>query len=112
MRNKPFITLPTLRGVALVDINNLIYICSDGRNCTFYLENNQCKTVNVSISNVEEILKDSNFVRCHQQCIVNVLKIEEIFTGSSGLLLTSGKEFNITRTYKEKFRKKMKKYCY
>ncbi len=112
MNDKLFIALPTLHGVALININDLIYICSEGKNCIFHFENNQCRTVNIPISNVEQILKGSNFVRCHQQCIVNILKIEEIFTGSTGLVLTNGKEFNITRTYKEKFRKKMNNYCY
>ena len=111
MNSKPFITLPTPRGVELIDVNKVIYICSDGKNSIFYLENNQCKTVGSLLCDIEIALDGLCFVRCNQQCIVNIYKISEILSGSSGLVLINGKELKITRTYKAKFRETMDNYC-
>ena len=74
MNHKPFITLPTGRGVELIDVNAVDYICSDGKNCIFHFESDQHKIVNCSISSLENILEKDNmpFVRHHQQCIVNI----------------------------------------
>jgi DNA-binding LytR/AlgR family response regulator len=113
MNNKPFITLPTLRGAKLINVNKVEYIYSDGKNSIFYFEDDEQKTVSCCISSVEKILETDNmpFVRCNQHCLVNIFKVDEIFSGSNGLALTNEKEFKITRTYKENFRQVMKKYC-
>jgi len=57
-----------------------------------------------SISNVAEMLKPYGFIRIHRSVIVNVAFVAEIHpwpTGEYVLKMRDGKEFTVTRTYKD-----------
>jgi two-component system LytT family response regulator len=57
-----------------------------------------------SISVVAETLEPFGFVRIHRSVIVNSAFVEEIkpySTGGYGLRVKGGKEYTVTRTYKE-----------
>ncbi len=112
MNNKPFIALPTLKGAELIQTDEVKYVCSDGRNCIFHLEDKTEKIITIQVGKIEEILIGSSFLRIHQQYIVNINKIKEIYTGSNALLLISGEKLPISRSYKENFRKGMSDFCY
>ena len=56
-----------------------------------------------SISVVAEILKPYGFIRIHRSVLVNSLFVEQIKSlpaGAYGLRTTGGKEYTVTRTYK------------
>jgi DNA-binding LytR/AlgR family response regulator len=56
-----------------------------------------------SISVMAEILKPYGFIRIHRSVLVNSLFVEQIkslSTGAYGLRTTGGKEYTVTRTYK------------
>ena len=60
-----------------------------------------------SISTMAEKLKPYGFIRIHRSVLVNRLHVEEIRawpTGEYGLRVTGGKEYTVTRTYKEELR--------
>ena len=57
-----------------------------------------------SLSSMEKKLKPYGFVRIHRSVAVNMLAVEEIQTLSTGehkLRLKSGKEYLVTRTYRD-----------
>jgi two-component system LytT family response regulator len=57
-----------------------------------------------SISAVAEKLEPFGFVRIHRSVLVNALFVEEIkpySTGEYGLVVKGGKEYTVTRTYKQ-----------
>ncbi len=57
-----------------------------------------------SISTMEEKLNLHGFVRIHRSVLVNAALVEEIHprsTGEYGLRMRGGKEFTVTRTYKQ-----------
>jgi DNA-binding LytR/AlgR family response regulator len=57
-----------------------------------------------SISVVAEKLQSHGFIRIHRSVLVNGLFVEEIVpqsTGEYGLRVKGGKEYTVTRTYKE-----------
>src|SRR5262252_8217064 len=56
------------------------------------------------ISRVAEKLEPVGFIRIHRSVLVNIAFVEEIKlypTGEYGLRLKGGKEYTVTRTYKE-----------
>lgn len=60
-----------------------------------------------SISTVEAKLNDHGFVRIHRSVLVNAAKVEEIRrlqTGEHLLRLRNGKEYTVTRTYRQNLR--------
>jgi len=60
-----------------------------------------------SISQVVEKLKPHGFIRIHRSVLVNASLVEEIWrrsTGQYGLRVKGGKEYKVTRTYKENLR--------
>ena len=57
-----------------------------------------------SISVMAEILKPYGFIRIHRSVLVNSLFVEQIKSlpaGAYGLRTTGGKEYTVTRTYKD-----------
>jgi DNA-binding LytR/AlgR family response regulator len=57
-----------------------------------------------SISVVAQKLESHGFIRIHRSVLVNALSVEEIVpysTGEYGLRVRGGKEYTVTRTYKE-----------
>ena len=57
-----------------------------------------------SISMMAEKLKPFGFIRIHRSVLVNISFVEEIQpypTGEYGLLVKGGKEYTVTRTYKQ-----------
>jgi two-component system, LytTR family, response regulator len=112
MNNKLFIALPTLRGAELILTDEVNYVCSDGRNCIFHLEDKTEKIITIQVGKIEEVLVGSSFLRIHQQYIVNINKIKEIYTGSKAVILISGEKLPISRSYKENFRRRMSGFCY
>lgn len=57
-----------------------------------------------SLGSVEEKLKPYGFIRIHRSVIVNTLAVEEIQaleTGEYSLRVKGGKEYTVTRKYKD-----------
>jgi DNA-binding LytR/AlgR family response regulator len=60
-----------------------------------------------SISVVEEKFKPYGFIRIHRSVLVNTAFVEEIrpnLTGEYGLRVKGGREYTVTRTYKQNLR--------
>ncbi len=111
MNPKPFIKLPSLKGVELVDVKSIISVCSNDKTCCFTLEGEREINFNISLGKVNELLNHSFFVRCHNRCIINVYKVKEIFSGTTAILLSNDTKFSISRTYKENFRDAIEAVC-
>lgn len=63
-----------------VDIRKILFIASKDNYCSFMLEDNTEFLIRISLSEVEELLAEKNFVRCHRQYIVNQRKMESMNT--------------------------------
>ncbi len=60
-----------------------------------------------SLSSIAEKLKPYGFIRIHRSVVVNISAVEEIQplpTGEYSLRMKGGKEYTVTRTYKENLR--------
>lgn len=75
-----------------LDLNDLVYITSQGNYASFYLNNKtkglKEKVLRVSLSKIEIQLENySSVIRCHKSYIVNTNYIKDIFGNARGYLL-------------------------
>lgn len=64
--------------IILVDINSIIYIESQNKNCIVYTKNDKYMD-STPLKTFEERLKSSGFFRIHKSYLVNIKYISEIF---------------------------------
>jgi two-component system LytT family response regulator len=112
MNEKTYITLPSAKGVYLITVKDIIAIKSNDKICTFYLKEKKAFEVRFPIGKVEEMLGNASFIRCHQSWIVNILEIEQIYSGSAGILLSNGLEILISKRCRLQFRENIMELCH
>jgi DNA-binding LytR/AlgR family response regulator len=89
-----------LKSKAVLNVNEILYVKSDGHYMDFYLEEKQNPEIDRStVNSVLELLPTTNFIRVHKSFIVNVDKIKII--NSNQLMLTNGTWVKLSRTYKQ-----------
>jgi DNA-binding LytR/AlgR family response regulator len=80
-------------------------IAVEARGNHVMLQRGECwYSLRESISVVAEKLEAHGFIRIHRSVLVNASSVEEIIpysTGEYGLRVKGGKEYTVTRTYKE-----------
>ncbi len=89
--------------ILLLKPSDLIAVLAEG-NYVLLQQESSSYLLRESISIVAEKLEPFGFVRIHRSVIVNSAFVEEIKlypTGEYGLRVKGGKEYTVTRTYKE-----------
>lgn len=88
-----------LKSKAVVDLNNLTYIKSDGQYLEFYLDDREKPEVDRNtLKAVLNELPEEHFVQVHRSYIVNIGYVRSIF--STKLMLKTGEDINISRSFK------------
>jgi tetratricopeptide (TPR) repeat protein len=88
-----------LKSKASINVNEIMFIKSDGHYLEFYLS--EQKTPEIERSTIKEILESipaNRFIRVHKSYVVNVDFIKII--NSKELMLTNGQWIKLSRTYK------------
>ena len=62
----------------MVDINEILHIKSEDNYCNFTFEDESSFLLRIKLGEVEELLQNKKFVRCHRQYIINQMKIKSI----------------------------------
>ena len=90
----------TLKSKALININEILYIKSDGHYVEYYLEGKTRPEVDRNtLKEVIENFPSNKFVQIHRSYVVNIYRIKII--NSTKLMLDDGTWLNLTRTYKK-----------
>jgi DNA-binding LytR/AlgR family response regulator len=76
--NAPKIKLPTINGVLIVDVKDIILIKSKANNCNLYLDDGSIETITRNLIVVEEMLNPSNFFRVSRSAIINLKYLKRI----------------------------------
>lgn len=100
------IAIKTNRRILFIDAADVSAVEAEG-NYVFLHHKSSTHLLRDSISSVEEKLNDRGFVRIHRSVLVNATKVEEIRrlqTGEHLLRLKDGKEYTVTRTYRQNLR--------
>lgn len=103
------IILPTSNGLRIIELNQILRCEADGSYTNFYLSDNTVLMVSRVLSNFEDILPEEIFCRVHSKHLVNLNYISQYIKGRGGrIILTSGKEVEVSESKKKDFLKRLK----
>jgi two-component system LytT family response regulator len=96
------IALPTLEGITMLNIQDIIRCASDGSYTTFFTVGGRKIVVSRSIKEYDELLTPSNFFRVHQSHLVNLNFVEQFLREDGGtLIMVDGSRIEVSRRRKE-----------
>lgn len=81
------ISLPTLQGFKLTDINDIIRCEADSSYTTFYLVDKTKIIVSKTLHEFEEFLTEYNFFRIHHKHLINLSHLKEYIKGKGGQVI-------------------------
>jgi len=109
LQAKQRIALPTLEGLEIFNLDDIMYCESDSNYTMFYLKNNSKFMVSRTIKEYEDILPEKQFVRIHKSYIINLLFVTKYIKGDGGdIVLSNGVCLPIARLRKDKLLEKLK----
>jgi DNA-binding LytR/AlgR family response regulator len=105
-RRAPRIAFKVKGSIILLDLADIAAVQAEG-NYVSLLHQRSPHLVHESLSSMAEKLKPYGFIRIHRSVIVNISAVEEIQPLPSGvyrLRVKGGREYLVTRTYKQNLR--------
>lgn len=109
--NEQKICLPTLNGFQIIKSKEVIYCEADGAYTNFILSNGKKICVSKSLSEYEQLLSDTPFLRTHKSYIINIEHIDSYIKGEGGsLTMSNGDNIEVSRRKKEWFLQNLKNY--
>ena len=109
LQAKQPIALPTLEGLEIFNLDDIMYCESDSNYTMFYLKNNSKFMVSRTIKEYEDILPEKQFVRIQKSYIINLLFVTKYIKGDGGdIVLSNGVCLPIARLRKDKLLEKLK----
>ncbi|QIY89692.1 LytR/AlgR family response regulator transcription factor [Chryseobacterium gallinarum] len=101
-RNK--ISLPTLQGFKLTDIDDIIRCEADSSYTTFYLIDKTKILVSKTLHEFEEFLTEHNFFRIHHKHLINLAHLKEYIKGKGGqVVMTDNSVLDVSVRKKNDF---------
>ena len=95
------ISIPTMEGIILLPMSDLVRIEALGSYAVFYLSSGKKITASRPIGDFEAALPDALFFRTHKSHIVNLNCVERYIRGEGGsVVLQDGSEIGVSRTAK------------
>jgi two-component system LytT family response regulator len=109
--HKMKLCIPSVKGFQVIHIQDIIYCEASSNYTNIHFTNRPFICASRPIHEYEELLEDSNFARIHKSYVTNLEHVKEYVRGEGGsILLSNGKELEVSRRKKEVFFKKMKAY--
>jgi two-component system, LytTR family, response regulator len=103
--------IPSLKGFQVVELRDILYCEASGSYTNFYFTDKHSACTAKTIHDYEELLDDAGFVRIHKSFLVNLLHVKEYLRGEGGsVILSNGKELEVSRRKKEVFLNRMKEF--
>lgn len=100
------IAIKTTGRILFIDAADIVAVEAEG-NYVMLHHKSSAHLLREAISTVEEKLSARGFIRIHRSVLVNAAKVEEVrrlSTGEHSLRLRNGKEYTVTRTYRQNLR--------
>jgi len=102
------IAIPTMEGLQMIFVENIISCRADSNYTILLLKNNQKIIASRTLKDVEEMLEDYSFARVHHSFLVNLNEVEKYVKGEGGyLLMSDGTTVDVSRSRKEMLLKKI-----
>jgi two-component system LytT family response regulator len=104
------IAMPSIEGLEMVPIENILYGESSDNYTNIFLKNKKKMLVTRSLKELEDLLEEHSFVRVHRSYIVNLNEVERYVRGDGGyVMMSNGKMIDVSRSRKEELLKKLLK---
>jgi two-component system LytT family response regulator len=102
------IAMPSIEGLEMVPIENILYGESSDNYTNIFLKNKKKMLVTRSLKELEDLLEEHSFVRVHRSYIVNLNEVERYVRGDGGyVMMSDGKMIDVSRSRKEELLKKL-----
>ena len=102
------IAIPTMEGLQMLFVENVISCSSDSNYTVLQLKNKQKITASRTLKEIEEMLEDYSFLRVHHSYLVNLNEVEKYIRGDGGyLIMSDGSYIDVSRSKKEILVKKL-----
>lgn len=96
------IAIPTMEGLQMILVENIISCESDRNYTILFLKNKQKIIASRTLKDIEEMLEDYSFARVHHSYLVNLNEVEKYIKGEGGYLLMSDRTtVDVSRSRKE-----------
>jgi two-component system LytT family response regulator len=96
------IAVPSVSGLEIVKVDEIIYCEGDGNYTTFYISGTQKITSSKTLKEYERMLSAETFVRSHQKFLVNVKFVKRYIKGRGGaLVMSNGANVEVAHSKKQ-----------
>ena len=102
------IAIPTMEGLQMVTVDNIVHCASDSNYTILSLKNQQKVIASRTLKEIEELLEEYSFLRVHHSNLVNLNEVHKYVKGEGGyLVMSDGSSINVSRSRKEGLLKKL-----
>ncbi len=102
------IALPTMEGLHMVNVENIISCQSDSNYTIIQLKGKQKIIVSKTLKDIEDMLEGFSFIRVHHSYMVNINEVNKYVKGEGGYLVMSDNSvIDVSRSKKELVLKKL-----
>ncbi|MEZ5196981.1 MAG: LytTR family DNA-binding domain-containing protein [Bacteroidales bacterium] len=89
-QSKKKIILKTFDNVYLVKVKDIVYVASDSRYSTIFLESREQVIVSNTLKHYDELLRDFGFYRVHKSYLINLEHIHRFEKAEGGYVILEG----------------------
>lgn len=98
------IALPTLNGLHIIAVKDIIRCQADSNYTTFYLVGGNSFVVSKTLKDYEQMLEEFDFMRIHHSHLINLHCIKNYAKGDGGIVtMIDGTEVDVSRRKKDDF---------
>ena len=103
--------IPSMKGFEVIEIQNILYIEADSNYSNFHLTDRHVICASRPVNEYAILLEDCNFLRVHKSYVINLDHVKNYIRGEGGtVVLSGGKEVEVSRRKKEWLMQRMKEY--
>ena len=100
------LAIPTLDGLQIIPVKNIIYCSSSSNYTIFHLQEKQKLTVSRTLKDIEEMLSEHSFLRVHHSYLVNLDQVKKYIRGEGGqVVMQNGDVIDVSRRKRDEFLK-------
>lgn len=105
--NQKKITISTEGKLIFLNLEDILFVESDGNYSTLFLMDNQKILVTKKLKEIDSLLPNDNFFRIHNSYIINLNKIKEFLKTEGYVVMESGHRIPVARQRKSDFLEKL-----
>jgi two-component system LytT family response regulator len=95
------LAIPSLEGIAYVDVDQVIRIEADGNYSAIHLLNGKKIVSSKALKEYEDVLTGGTFFRVHNSHLINLKFVSNYLKGEETLILTDGSKIEVSRRKKK-----------